>query len=251
MHKQKSNIPEMSGYSALIIGGSGGIGRELALSLAKSKCRIQITGGNDKEKLLHTVEELKKFNKHSSGKLIQCNTAVQWVQAATELLPVEILIVSFGPFIQKKLHNTDPSDWDQMSALNTALPGALISSVLPHMQEKQFGRILLFGGTGTDQCKAVKTTTAYTAAKTALNVIVKSVAREYAKYGISCNIVCPGFVETEYYTEQDKEKICKTFGINSFINPKELADICIKDILLQKNGLYNGAIIAIDQGMVI
>ena len=91
----------------------------------------------------------------------------------------DILIVCYGPFLQKPIHQMSQSEWLEISTLVFALPGFLTSLALPHMMEHKFGRILLFGGTRTDSVNGYKTNAVYGAGKTAVCSLVKSVCLEY------------------------------------------------------------------------
>ena len=105
----------------------------------------------------------------------------------------DVLAVCYGPFVYKKLHETEAGDWERLALCDYALPGMLVSLVLPGMMERKFGRILLFGGTRTESVKNYANNAAYAGAKTGISVIIKSLSAEYCEYGITCNGIMPGF----------------------------------------------------------
>lgn len=174
--------------NAVVIGGTSGIGFELAKILCKNECSVCVTGRHDpKTQDLEFIQ-----TDFKSGKsLLDLN---EFPQLREKLCEADILCVSYGPFVQKPLHLTTAQDWQTLALLDYALAGIAVSTVLPGMMERKFGRIVLFGGTRTESVRSYKTNAAYAGAKTAISVLVKSVSAEYRKYGVTCNAVLPGFV---------------------------------------------------------
>ena len=80
--------------------------------------------------------------------------------------------------------------------VNVMLPFKTIKLVLPHMMARKWGRIVNISSTNSLQ--AVEKMVPYNMAKSALNGLTRTVAREYAAYGIACNAVCPGGIEGGY-----------------------------------------------------
>jgi NAD(P)-dependent dehydrogenase (short-subunit alcohol dehydrogenase family) len=247
----------------VIIGASGGIGRELALELASTTQEL-VLHGLSQEKLDSLKDEIfensymtimneflsypkltdisYKFtpsffteNENDSSK----NLLLEHVKTA------DTLCVCYGPFLQKPIHQMTQSEWLEISTLVFALPGFLTSLALPHMMEHKFGRILLFGGTRTDTINAFKTNSAYAAAKTALSSLVKSICLEYSQYGIRCNAILPGFVETEYVGEKEKIYYQKLLNSDNMIEAKSIAKTA--NFLLDNEDL-NGVLLKVDRG---
>ena len=114
------------------------------------------------------------------------------------------------------------------------------------MIDRRWGRILLFGGTNTDTVRGFTSTAAYSAAKTALGVIAKSVAKAAGAYGVTCNVVCPGLTDTEYTTgELLKYNREKSPGGRP-LNPNQVAKAALAVI---SNPSINGAILTVDDGL--
>ncbi len=171
--------------NAFIIGGTGGIGLEIALLLQSLGAKVTVAGR-------HCVDEARGLK----SVFVDFDKGPQELlepEIKTELEKCDILVFSYGPFIQKKIHETQAQDWLKMAVDNYALPGMAVSSVLPGMMERKYGRIILFGGTRTFQINSYKTNAAYAGAKTGISVIIKSISAEYFKYGITCNGIFPGF----------------------------------------------------------
>ncbi len=173
------------GKMALIIGGTSGIGLCVAQILSEKGAVVHVTGTHDPQcNGLHVVPC--NFERNGLAELEQ--------ESMQHLLSeCDILCVCYGPFVQKKMHETLMEDWKKMALLDYALPGIAVSMVLPSMMKKKCGSIVLFGGTRSELPRACATNAAYLGAKTGLSVIARSVAREYGSMGIRCNVILPGF----------------------------------------------------------
>lgn len=239
--------------TALIIGGSGGLGKEIALTLAKENVNLIVQGRN-LEKLKKLENQFEEIQKTKSNQ--RKNTITLLHQNFTKnennitslnfyVNSADILIVCYGPFLQKELHKTTFEDWESIVYWNYTFPGQLISSALPSMMEKGFGRILVFGGTRTYSINGYRTNAAYGGAKTALCSLVKSVAAEYGKYGITCNAILPGFMETEYLSESTKEILAAKMPQGKLIAEKNIGEAAS---FLLKNGSLNGVLLNVDEG---
>jgi NAD(P)-dependent dehydrogenase (short-subunit alcohol dehydrogenase family) len=113
------------------------------------------------------------------------------------------------------------------------------------MIKNEYGRIVVFGGTRTQTVNGFRTNAVYAGAKTALCSFVKSVAAEYGKYNITCNGILPGFVETEYITQETKELLKTKMPRKELISPKNIAETIF---FVTKCRSINGALINIDEG---
>ena len=262
--EQNSQILQKN-KKTVIIGASGGIGRKLALELAPS-CSELILHGFSQEKLDSLKDEIhKKLSENSSDKTnfpIVTDISYKFTpsfftdeddssteSAKNQLLEhiktADTLCICYGPFLQKPLHLTTKSEWLESSSLVFALPGFFVSQVLPHMMEQKFGRILLFGGTRTDSVNGYKTNAVYGAGKTAVCSLVKSVCLEYSQYGIRCNAILPGFVETEYVSETQKNYYKNLLNSDNMIESSSISN-CAKFIL--ENNDINGVLFRVDRG---
>jgi len=138
--------------------------------------------------------------------------------------------------------------WQNIVTTNLIFPGILVSSVLRGMMERNWGRILLFGGTNTDTIRGFTTTAAYSAAKTALGVLAKSAAKSCGSLGITCNVLCPGLTETEYTLEEQKNYNFSKSPGGKPLNPRQIA---LAALAILENPCINGAVLTADQGLVL
>ena len=252
-----------SGKQALVVGGTGGIGRAVALGLAERGAVVTITGGSSQERLEATLAKLEALNDAGkpesapvthSGFLCQIGGpgGLTPEKAAAFILEKastpDILVLAWGPFKRFLLQETPPEDWRYLIENNLIFPGIMISLAICDMINKGWGRILLFGGSNTAEIRGFSTTTAYGTAKTALGVLAKSTARTAGKKGIPCNVVCPGLTDTEYVSAEDRAYNQKKGPGGKALVPEEIARFVLEVL---ENPVINGAIIPIDGGLWI
>jgi len=248
------------GKQALVIGGTGGIGRAVARALAEQGAILTITGGNSPERLSAALAELNAVSGGHSGFLCSIGSpdGQDPEKAAAFILEktsCDILVTAWGPYKRHALEAVTPRDWRNLTENNLIFPGILVSSVLQGMIDRKWGRILLFGGTKTSEIRGFLSTAAYSAAKTALGVLAKSAAksvRNAEKEGdsldITCNVLCPGLTETEYTTPEERHYNKKHSPGGKALTPQDIA-ACALAIL--ENSTLNGIIIPADRGLWI
>lgn len=243
------------GKTALVVGGSGGIGAALSLRLAEQGATVVVHGGHESEKFSGLMEKIRVLSPQSSAFVQHFSPETFSALPQTPLFrharECDLLCVCHGPFVYKTLEDTTAEDWERMALLDYALPGMLVSAVLPRFKEKKWGRILLFGGTGTDRRTEYRKNAAYAGAKSALNVLVRSVAACYGSLGITCNAVLPGCTLTEYTENGDglsgkmPGKLPENLPEEMLLEPLSVADCAM---MLLSNQHLNGVLLPVDKG---
>ncbi|MDR3302531.1 MAG: SDR family oxidoreductase [Spirochaetaceae bacterium] len=234
------------GKQALVVGGTGGIGGALALVLAEQGAQMNVVGGSSAERLMRTERALAKHGAGARCVAIQLADEDATAQILAFCPRTDILICAHGPFLRKPLAETSGADWRRIVTMNLILPGTLVSAYLGGMIERAWGRILLFGGTNTASVRGFTTTTPYSASKTALGVLAKSLAKNAAGCGVCCNVICPGLTNTEYMDEESMRYNRENAPGGKVLTPAEIASFAL-DIL--KNPALNGGIFPIDHGI--
>ncbi|MFA6937571.1 MAG: SDR family oxidoreductase [Treponema sp.] len=217
----------LSGKKALVIGGTSGIGFSVAQSLLADGAYVTVTGRKKPLDLPKNSLNFIKFESNSADIIKNENVLIK-----SALCECDILCICYGPFIQKPLHEMTNEDWLKISFDDYALPGVFTSYALKYMMKRKYGRIIFFGGTRTDSVRAYKTSAAYSGAKTGISVLVKSIALQYGKFGITCNAILPGFTHDA---------------------PKDTTEILPNDvannvIFLLKSAELNGVLLNVDRG---
>lgn len=238
----------ISGKRALVIGGSGGIGAAISIKLAEMGAEVFVHGGHSQEKLNQTLKAIHGIGGKAEGFLFPADQdgAAQAIYAKAP--KPDIFICSWGPFLQCSLAEMNAEQWEKIVRNNFTFPGILVSLVLRDMIDKGWGRIILLGGTNTSTVRGFSTTAAYSAAKTALGVIAKSAALQCASEDVTCNVICPGLVETEYVDNVMKEYIKNHSPGGKIETPADIAEFVAAILPLSQ---LNGAIIPLDYGIKV
>lgn len=192
--------------TAIITGGSRGIGYEIALALAKKKVNIVICSRNQ-EGVESAVAGLKQIHTEILG--IKCNVAIgQDVESLVKQTldrfgSIDILINNAGVLLVKKIMDTSEEEWNRVVDAN--LKGAFLCSkaVLPHMIANNSGTIINVAcGAGR---VGFENLSAYCASKFGMMGLTQSLAWEAANYNIRVMSICPGETATDMQKEADPE----------------------------------------------
>ncbi|MGI5174437.1 SDR family oxidoreductase [Treponema sp. OMZ 840] len=241
-------MESIAGKTALIVGGSGGIGAAVALKLADAGCNMIVHGASESDKfntLIDTAAEKVRVTKIVQRLKTDFPANFEQTKLYESALCADIICVCFGPFVQKDLHKTESEDWMRAASLNYVLPGVLVSAALPAMMQRRWGRFLLTGGTRTERVQAFRTNAAYAGAKTALASLIRSTAVFYAAYGITCNGIFPGFTQTEYVPPVEQKKLAQKMPQQRLVRVEEVAESAV---FLLRQPMINGALLNIDGG---
>jgi len=227
MYNMKSEA--FKGKNALIIGGTSSIGLKVASLLYQNGCNVTVAGRHKPQECQEDIYNVLLFDFDTEGFTIFERD--DFKQAISQC---DILINCYGPFIQKPLHETSVKEWQLISNSNYAFAGALASCCLKSMMNRNWGRIILFGGTRTESVKGFKSNACYAGAKTGIAVLVKSISQEYEAYGIKCHGIFPGFTRNAPSN-------------TTIIQPEVIAD---KIVYLLEQDELNGVLLNIDRGWV-
>lgn len=137
---------------------------------------------------------------------------------------------------------------DLVMKTNYLAPLKIIQSCLPYMKTKQYGRIINIGSIWITQSKALRH--AYSASKSALHELTKSITSEFSRYNILANTVSPGFIMTDMTKQNNSEEQINLLAQNTPIGrlgvPKEVAKLVY--FLTIENSFITGQNIIIDGG---
>lgn len=245
----------MNGKIALVTGGSRGIGRAIALKLAQDGCDVAILYAGRKEAADETVALLEQTGHRALA--IQCNVAdgaaaeaaVKEVEA--QLGPIAVLVNNAG-IVRDGLAMRMSSE-DFRAVLDVNLTGAfhMIRACLPLFIRRRAGSIVnitsvsgMMGNPGQAN---------YAASKAGLIGLTKTLAKEYASRGVTCNAVAPGFIETEMTAAMPAPALEAAAGA---IPAKRLGrpeDIAAAALFLASDGAsyITGEVLKVDGGLYI
>lgn len=236
-----------NGYTAIVTGATEGIGNSIASMLVKQDCRVIYTGQSESSKNLIPGGEYAQLDLSNQGSI---NHFIN--QTIKKTSGIDILINNAGIQIPALTESIKLSDWNKTMAVNITGPMQLIQAVIPHMKESKYGRIVNVGsiaGVITKQGQG-----AYSASKSGLMGLTRTIALELAPFGILVNAVCPGTTATpmvdKLLSSLKKKKIIKAVPMGRLGTPEEIATFVLF-LSSSFNSYMTGQSLIIDGGYVL
>lgn len=194
---------------AFVTGSTTGLGKAMALALGKAGARVALNYQNNTARAEATFAELEAAG--ISAALIRGDvtdeTEVQRMIAETaeRLGPVDILVLNATPAQpQKPIEEYEWAFYQQMLDFFIKSPFLLTRACLPHMKTQRWGRIINIGSEAFT--RGVSPFTAYVAAKGGQNGFNRSLATEVAPWGITVNMISPGWIPVERHQNDPEEQ---------------------------------------------
>ncbi len=221
-------ISRLDNQIALVTGGSRGIGKEIALELARLGAKIAINYNRGEAEARAVAEEVGKLGSEClvlQADVSDKNQARGLVNQTIEHYgQLDILVNNAGITRDKTLKKLTDDDWE--SVINTNLNSVYytVSAAYPSMIERNYGRIVNISSFVGQAGNFGQTN--YAASKGGIIAFTKSAAQELAKNNITVNAIAPGFTETEMLAkvpDEIREKILSKIPMRRFGKPNEIA----------------------------
>lgn len=245
----------LDGKIALVTGGSRGIGRAVAIELAKEGAAVAINYAGNKA----AAEEVQSIITQMGGKamIIQADvsdekSAMQMVEEViAQLGGIDILVNNAGITRDGLFIRMKEEDWN--AVINTNLTGIFNCTKVAakYMMKKRSGRIINMSSVSGIMGNAGQTN--YAAAKAGVIGFTKSLAREMASRGITVNAVAPGFIATDMTAampEKAQEHVLTSIPLGKMGNPEDIAN-AVLFLASDKASYITGQVIHVDGGMVM
>jgi 3-oxoacyl-[acyl-carrier protein] reductase len=206
---------DFKGKTALITGGSAGIGAEISKGIVEGGGHVVVCSRNETKgsAFVKSLGEGNFFYQLDISDPAAIRATVDKVEA--EVGRIDILINNAGRISAKPFEEVDDAEWD--ATINTNLTGTytMISAMYPYFKKQGGGRIVNVSSVAGKIGGGLLGTVAYASSKAGVNGLTKAIAKEGAKYGISCNAVCPSFTLTKMTTalSEDPVKNAKVISI--------------------------------------
>ncbi|MBP0724878.1 3-oxoacyl-[acyl-carrier-protein] reductase [Bacillus sp. RG28] len=245
----------LTGKVALITGGSRGIGKAIALTLAKNGADVIVNFSGNEQAANEVVNEIQSLGRQAIS--IKANVAnsdevtSMMKQAVDTFGKVDILVNNAGITRDGLLLRMKDADWDDV--INTNLKGVFLctKAVAKHMTRQRSGRIInitsVVGQIGNPgQIN-------YVAAKAGVIGVTKTAARELASRQITVNAIAPGFIETDMTNELSetvKSQMLSNIPLQSFGQPEDIAN-AVLFLAADASRYITGQTINVDGGLVM
>jgi acetoacetyl-CoA reductase len=232
---------------ALVTGGSRGIGAAISTALKDAGYSVAATyAGNDEAAAKFTEETGIKTYKWNVASYEESTAGIAKVEA--DLGPVDVVVANAGITRDAPFHRMTPEQWHEV--VDTNLTG-VFNTVHPlwnGMRERKFGRVVVISSINGQKGQFAQVN--YAATKAGDLGIVKSLAQEGARAGITANAICPGYIATDMVMavpEKVRDSIVAQIPTGRLGEPEEIAR-CVVFLASDDSGFINGSTITANGG---
>lgn len=252
----------LEGKRAVVTGSSGGIGRGIALALAREGCRVVIHYHVRKHLAEKTAKEISSVNGNDlvagilQADFRNSDEIRRMIDDVDEIWPDgwDILINNAGLVTKQALEDDDDdvSSWMETIQVNLNAPRLLSHLAVRRMKKRDFGSGVILQVSSIHGEKSNEYMSAYAASKSALDALTRTMAIEYAEYGIRVNAVAPGVVAVERTADAFKDEATVKMWTERMPVPRlgtveDVADVAIQMI---RSDWVTGSIWQVDGGIM-
>lgn len=246
----------LDGRVALVTGGSRGIGRAIALELARSGADVAVNFRRDEGAAKSVVEEIRALGRKAKAYVGSVENWDEDVKVVADVLSdfgtIGILINNAGIASRgNSVADTDPAEMERVVRVHSFGPHYLSKLVIPHMRKEKRGDIVMISSVATDHFAA--NGGPYNMGKAAMEALALTIAKEERVNGIRCNVVKPSLTVTDMGVRLSKARggdirdLDKTSPFGRVSVPEDVAKV-VAFLVSDANPYANGQRIAVDGG---
>lgn len=249
------NIFSLDGRTALITGSAAGLGKAMAIALARHGAQV-IINGRDKKRLADTRAEIRGLGFACEASAFDVTDHELRSDAMAHLLEshgaIDILINNVGYRDRQPVENFEAGAMSRMADANLTAPFELARLVLPAMVKQEYGRIINI--TSVVAQISGRGDATYTAVKAGLESLTRALAAEYGRHGITVNNISPGFFATEPNRELVADKplskwLASRSALGRWGDPGEIAGAAVF-LSSDAASFVTGQTLCVDGGML-
>lgn len=240
---------------ALITGATRGIGKQIAITLAKQGYNIALNYRKENEELENTKKEIEKIGvqilavKGDVANFEDCENFVK--QVIERFGQIDVLVNNAGITKDMLLMRMKKEDFEQVIDTNLVGTFNVTKNVVPYMMKARSGRIINISSVVGISGNAGQTN--YSASKAGIIGFTKSLAKEIASRNILVNAVAPGFIETnmtDVLKDDFKQEIAKNIPLKRMGTTQDVANV-VKFLASDDSSYITGQVINVDGGMLM
>jgi 3-oxoacyl-[acyl-carrier protein] reductase len=243
----------LKGKTAVVTGASRGLGRAIALHMARAGANVAVVYAGNQAAAADTAVRIRELGVKAEA--YRCDVAdFEATKALTEAViaefgGIDILVNNAGIVRDSLVLSMKEQDFD--AVVNTSLKGAfnMIRHTYQHFMKKRAGRIINISSIAGIMGNAGQAN--YASAKAGVIGLTKSVARELAARGVTCNAIAPGFIETDMtdaLPEKVKERALEAIPVRRMGVPDDVAALAVF-LAGDGAGYITGEVIRVDGGL--
>jgi 3-oxoacyl-[acyl-carrier protein] reductase len=243
----------LSSRVALVTGASRGIGRAIALELARAGAAVALVA-RDRERLDDVAGLIRAFGQRAAvivADLEHSGAASVAVQSCQQLLgEVDILVNNAGVGSFEPFDRVTDAEWRRVFSINLDAAFQLTRAVIPGMCARRWGRVINIASI-SGQTGGARASVAYGSSKGALIAFTKGLARDVGTAGVTVNAVAPGQIATEmssHLSPQQVQALEAQIPVGRLGTPEELA-FAVRFLASREAGYITGATLDVNGGI--
>lgn len=245
----------LEGKTAIITGGSRGIGKAIALEMARNGANIALIYAGASDKAKEVCNQIETYSRKAKAYCCDISSFSKTKEIISEIhnefCSVDILVNNAGITADGLILQMSEEDFDKVIQVNLKGAFNMIKHTYRIFMKQKKGRIInissvsgIMGNFGQAN---------YAASKAGLIALTKTTARELAQRGITCNAIAPGFIETDMTAQMPKETLdnmITQIPLKRIGNPYDIASLAV--FLASESASYiTGEVIKVDGGLYI
>ncbi len=251
-------MTRLAGKAAIVTGAGTGIGRAIALALAREGAKVAVAGRR-REKLQEVAQAIQRAGGEALVTVCDVSSEADSQRAVKDaeqaLGHVNVLVNNAGALSVSTVESISVEEWDRLMATNLKGPFLMSRAVLPAMRRAGGGAIVNVGSVLGPV--GMKDRASYCASKGGVTMLTKAMASDHAPEKIRVNCLCPAIVETDLIGElfskseegrQARDARLATLPLGRFGKPDDIAELAVF-LASEESSWITGTAIPVDGGL--